>query len=133
LQGISLNDLTEDSQILEIQLHYRFGSLHGKRLKGESHKHREVFLIVDGPSFQAFVEDLQVGVSDVDYLMEIEGAEGLEVELDLKQLEARGLVYDLVYQSEHRDRRGLNLIALLQVLLEVLEEVGHLLLPFRLT
>ena len=45
--------------------------------------------------------------------MEIEGAEGLEVELYLKQLQTRGLVYDLVNQSEHRDRRGLNLIALL--------------------
>jgi hypothetical protein len=133
VEGVSLNDLTEDPQILKIQLHNLSGSLHGKRLKSESHKHREVFLIVDGPSFQAFVEDLQVGVSDVDYLMEIEGAVGLEVELDLKQLQTRGLVYDLVNQSEHRDRRGLNLITLLQVLLEVLEEVGHLLLPFGLT
>jgi hypothetical protein len=90
-------------------------------------------LIVDGPSFQAFVEDLKVGVSDVDNLMEIEGAVGFEVEFNLKQLQTRGLVYDLVYQSKHRDRRGLNLITLLQVLLKVLEEVAHLLLPFWLT
>ena len=105
LEGVSLNDLTEDPQILKIQLHYRSGSLHSKRLKGESHKYREVFLIVDGPSFQTFVEDLQVGVSDVEYLMEIEGAVGLEVEFNLKQLQTRGLVYDLVNQSEYRDRR----------------------------
>ncbi len=104
MEGLFLNDLREDPQILEIQLHYRFGSLHGKRLKGQSHKHCEVFLIADGPSFQAFVQDLQVGVSDVDYLMEIEGTVGLEVELYLKQLQAWGLVYDLVNQSEHRDR-----------------------------
>lgn len=105
LEGVSLNDLTEDPQILKIQLHYRSGSLHSKRLKGESHKYREVFLIFDGPSFQTFVEDLQEGVSDVDYLMEIEGAVGLEVEFNLKQLQTRGLVYDLVNQCEYRDRR----------------------------
>lgn len=120
MEGLSLNDLTEDPQILKIQLHNRSGSLHGKRLKGESQKHREVFLTADGPSFQALVEDLQVGVSDVDYLMEIEGTVGLQVELNLKQLQARCLVYDLINQSEYRYCRGLNLIALLKVLLEVL-------------
>ena len=50
-QGFSLSNLAEDPQILEIQLHYRFGSLHGKRLQSESHKHSEVFLAVDGPRF----------------------------------------------------------------------------------
>ena len=51
LKGLSLSDLAEDLQILKIQLHYRFGSLHGKRLQSESHKHSEVFLAVDGPRF----------------------------------------------------------------------------------
>ena len=77
LESLFLNDLAEDPQILEIQLHYGFSSLHGKRLKGKPHKDCEVFLIVDGPSFQTFVQDLQVGVSNVDYLMEVEGAVGL--------------------------------------------------------
>lgn len=77
-------------------------------------------MTADGPSFEALVEDLQVGVSDVDYLMKIEWTVGLQVELNLKQLQARRLVYDFVNQSEYRYRRGFNLIALLKVLLEVL-------------
>ena len=40
-------------------------------------------MAINGPSFQAFVEYLQVGVSDVDNLMEVERAVGLEVELYL--------------------------------------------------
>jgi hypothetical protein len=70
---------------------------------------------------QTFVQDLQIGISDVDNLVKIERAISLKVELYVQFLQIGYRVNNSVDQGKHGDSRGLDLIALLEVFLEVFD------------
>lgn len=78
---------------------------------------------------KAFVNYLQVWVSDIDDLMEVERAEDrtIKLELDLFPFET-AFINNSVNKCEDWNGRTLYLITLLKVSLEVFQKLAHVLI-----